>query len=58
MKAENKKIIMDLLWNELRAYCNKVMVMANFQGLPLSIYDKHEYYQDLCKAIDALENNI
>ena len=58
MNPENRKIIIGLLEDELIRYCKKVMEAADIQGLPLNIYEKHEYYQDLCTAIKVLENNI
>ena len=58
MKPEHKKIILDLLETELIRYCRKVMEIADKQGLPLNTYEQHEYYQDLSKAIDTLEDNI
>ena len=58
MNPENKKLILDLLEDELIRYCRKVMEIADKQGKPLNIYIKHEYYQDLSKAIKVLDNNI
>ena len=58
MKPEHKKIILGLIYVELRRYCRRAMEIADFQGLPSNTYEQHEYYQDLSKAIDTLEDNI
>ena len=58
MKPEHKKIILGLIYVELRRYCRRAMEIADFQGLPLNTYEQHEYYQDLSKAIKVLDNNI
>ncbi len=46
-----------LLKDALRAVCNQIGNVAQFNNLPLDGYLKNPYYKELAKAIDVLEKS-